>query len=430
MERRLRLRITGGTFLEASRWTTDATDGRGSRRRSGPSMAVLQIAALPVPPRDSSTPCWFEIAQTEVASGCRLAGDRWAAAAVRMPDRPCRCSRRSVGRRWPRKGWLAVFLTDEGAFQVRVLHVDGAVAERQGPGPQSAGWARHVQWKSPRIFHLPQWPVTIEERGGTTLHQPVDSDTVPVDRERRATIQLKLNDPAFLPFNKDTLAYLREKIGAELVKQARTACNLSMTERLRPADRRWFEQQKTIAMQSLQRFFEIEESLQTTSPFDIDRLVEAMTDLIDLPTYEYVYDRDDADGFRELRYRPSKLCDPLSFGRISTRDWWTRFQVELGWHAVVAYTRDPTALHSPARTRFEDEWRAESRGCFAGMGHAPVGHIYTPHGPGTPNEVLLELPTSNLVGWIWGDCYSLVLTIDREDLRRDDFSKMSLDITN
>ena len=64
------------------------------------------------------------------------------------------------------------------------------------------------------------------------------------------------------------------------------------------------------------------------------------------------------------------------------------------------------------------------------MGHAPMGHIYTEHGPDSPNEVLLELPTSKLMGWIWGDCYSLVLLIDRERLRRGDFSAIQFDITN
>ena len=64
------------------------------------------------------------------------------------------------------------------------------------------------------------------------------------------------------------------------------------------------------------------------------------------------------------------------------------------------------------------------------MGHAPVGHIYTPHGPDSPNEVLLEIHTSNITGLIWGDCYSLVLLIDRQALRRGDFSKVTFDITN
>jgi uncharacterized protein YwqG len=48
----------------------------------------------------------------------------------------------------------------------------------------------------------------------------------------------------------------------------------------------------------------------------------------------------------------------------------------------------------------------------------------------SPNEVLLEIQTSNLVGWIWGDCYSIVLLIEREALRRGDFSNVAFDISN
>jgi len=33
------------------------------------------------------------------------------------------------------------------------------------------------------------------------------------------------------------------------------------------------------------------------------------------------------------------------------------------------------------------------------MGHAPMSHSYTEHGPDSANEVLQELPTSELTGW-------------------------------
>jgi uncharacterized protein YwqG len=64
------------------------------------------------------------------------------------------------------------------------------------------------------------------------------------------------------------------------------------------------------------------------------------------------------------------------------------------------------------------------------MGHASMSHSYTEHGPDSANEMLLELPASKLTGWSWGDCHSLVLLIDREKLRRGDFSTILYDITN
>ena len=62
--------------------------------------------------------------------------------------------------------------------------------------------------------------------------------------------------------------------------------------------------------------------------------------------------------------------------------------------------------------------------------HVPTGHIYSPFGPGSPNEVLLELPTSTLAGWTWGDSYSIVFIIKRADLASGNFDNVVFDITN
>ena len=66
----------------------------------------------------------------------------------------------------------------------------------------------------------------------------------------------------------------------------------------------------------------------------------------------------------------------------------------------------------------------------ARWGTPPLGHLYTPHGPSTENAVLLELPTSDLVNWIWGDVYSIVLFINRDALARGDFDRVTAEITN
>ena len=60
----------------------------------------------------------------------------------------------------------------------------------------------------------------------------------------------------------------------------------------------------------------------------------------------------------------------------------------------------------------------------------PVGHLYTPFGPGTENEVLLELRTSDLLGWCWGDMYTVVLFVARNDLAAGRFDRISAEITN
>lgn len=44
--------------------------------------------------------------------------------------------------------------------------------------------------------------------------------------------------------------------------------------------------------------------------------------------------------------------------------------------------------------------------------------------------VLLELPTSKLLYWIWGDMYHLVLTITKTDLSNLEFSNIKFHISN
>ena len=50
------------------------------------------------------------------------------------------------------------------------------------------------------------------------------------------------------------------------------------------------------------------------------------------------------------------------------------------------------------------------------MGHIPSRHVYMDLGDDAPEVVLLELESSTLSGWMWGDVYSLVIFIRRDDL--------------
>lgn len=84
------------------------------------------------------------------------------------------------------------------------------------------------------------------------------------------------------------------------------------------------------------------------------------------------------------------------------------------------------SLARAVRKRVENE----TRNGFAAMGHAPVGHVYTPHRPDSRNEVLLETHTSNIIGFMWGDCASPESLMDRQALRRGDFSAVIFAVIN
>ena len=67
------------------------------------------------------------------------------------------------------------------------------------------------------------------------------------------------------------------------------------------------------------------------------------------------------------------------------------------WHRRMArytYLETPDLLSPEPIARFETRWQFDALHEQGGMSHPPRGFIYTPFGPASPNEVLLELPTS------------------------------------
>jgi hypothetical protein len=66
----------------------------------------------------------------------------------------------------------------------------------------------------------------------------------------------------------------------------------------------------------------------------------------------------------------------------------------------------------------------------AAMGHRPMGYTDIPNGAGTARVVLLELDSSTRLQWIWGDVYSIVFFISRDDLAKGNFGSVEANITN
>jgi Domain of unknown function (DUF1963) len=323
----------------------------------------------------------------------------------------------------PRSGWLGIFLPGNGEFRPTVLHFDGALVEAKAPPPNSAAWTRIYNFDEPKTFVLPRWPLIVETRPGNELHAN-DASASP-----QKPSQGSLLDPAFHPFDRETVGLLFSSMTETVSRMARQIVRFPAMKKLRPADAAWFERQKPIVFETFVRFFEIEGRMRAKREFDPAELTGCVEQLAQLDAFEMQYLRNDDEGYCELVLREPKLLNVKS-GYSDILQWWTSYEAGLTSHAIKAYTSDPAKLPSALRSRLETVWQHETRGGLGAMGHAPQGHIYTPHGPESPNEVLLEIHTSKLAGWIWGDCYSLVLLIDRSDLRRGDFSNVNFDITN
>jgi hypothetical protein len=293
----------------------------------------------------------------------------------------------------------------------------------KAPIPNDADWTRIFDFKEPATFALPKWPLIVETRPGNALH---DSDA---PRATESPEQCTLVDPAYHPFDRQTVSLLCTALEEAVTRLARDIVRFPAMKKLRPADATWFEGKRAEVLDTFVRFFEIEGRMRSEGKTDPATIASFIGELADLNAYRKEYPRTDGDGYAELILEETKLLDWQPKGS-DLKFWWLLYEAGLTHHAIKAYTSTPTDLPTALRERVEAKWRSETHDGLAAMGHAPLGHMYTPHGPESPNEVLLEIHTSKIAGFIWGDCYSLVLLIDREALRRGDFSNVTADITN
>jgi hypothetical protein len=326
----------------------------------------------------------------------------------------------------PREGWLAVFLHPE-THHPQVLHVRGELEERDGPGQMVAEWARTNAYYAARTDLLPRWPVRIDERRDA-LSSTVDASGRygPLFKDEKPD----LANAAIHPFDKTTLAVLLDGLEEFFVRQVKDLCRFPAMKKIRDDDLQWMRETKALAFQSLEEFYKVEGVLAPGRyNFDLEKVASTLPKIANLPTYELDYLKDDDAGNCCFAYRRASLGELPVIAR-SLPMWWDRYASRLYWDCVNAYTSDPARLHRPLRERMERIWLHETQGFHGAMGHAPGGHIYTPHGPDTDTEILLELPTSRMQGWIWGDVYSIVLTIKRKALSRGNFAEVLWEITN
>lgn len=97
-------------------------------------------------------------------------------------------------------------------------------------------------------------------------------------------------------------------------------------------------------------------------------------------------------------------------------------------HAKHAYSRRPEVLSDQQRAFWEQRFVRDAARPLGKIGGLPVGHV-DDFDPQT-EALVLELESSNLVGWTFGDTDRLVLTLPREALRDGAWDALKLHISN
>lgn len=108
--------------------------------------------------------------------------------------------------------------------------------------------------------------------------------------------------------------------------------------------------------------------------------------------------------------------------------WVNTFEHYLLAAAKSVYLADPAALPARLRADCEEAWRSRAAESFAGIGHVPWRYVHD-FDEGA-DVTLIELPSSDLIGWQFGDVDNLVITLKKNALARGDFSRPLMQISN
>ncbi|MBB99027.1 MAG: hypothetical protein CML67_05765 [Rhodobacteraceae bacterium] len=339
--------------------------------------------------------------------------------------------RRLWGGVGPRHGWLAFFVHPID-YRPHILHVMEPLSERDGPGQSDAGWFR--RWSPEAQIEdplSPKWPFYITERSeGRVVSQEDAREELYGPSLLFKADFADLSRPEIHPFDEVTLNLLVSSLEEYLQAKQRQIERFISDKKLHAKDAAELARLADLNSASIGRFEVVKAQMYARDErLRSDEDLCLLEEIHELPISQIIYRKNDEDGFadldisiRRLGDRPDRGAGPL---------WWFELYASVLYQrALSAYSRDPERLPSPLRHHMEQTWILEADRSRAAMAHSPEGHIYTPYGPATPNEVLLELPSNPLTRWIWGDCYSIVFVISRKDLAKGKFNRVTFDITN
>jgi hypothetical protein len=369
----------------------------------------------------------------------------------------------------PRSGWLAIFV-DPNTVQAKVMHFDSVGDFRQSPpvlegcnivgygGSQRAAAAGY-SW----VF--PAWPVDVvavvdgrnDPRGDgvrrrrddryNRRHDFVDDRRGPFDW---ATVRMML-DMALAAYQdampKGMPAHLSPEALAKLEQAIADAERAGATEddvcekrialdehRAIVATRSFASKNHADVMARLAALKVQVEDMAGRQPFSMEAIAPVLQGMKAMtwmhksmpPLYRDGKKLSGTQRFKEgvhLYTLPLTTHDPAAHPT-----WVHQFERRLLEAAQPIYLRDPAKLPAALVADCEKVWRDMVTGEIAGVGHVPWGYV---HEYDEDEDVtLLELPSSDLIGWMFGDVYALVITMKIADLKKGDFSRPLVQITN
>ena len=374
----------------------------------------------------------------------------------------------------PRAGWLALFLHPT-SYRGRLLQIPELGPARDAPNPlaETDGWYNPYGWRRKDALQqrylfraLPQWPVDVVviPAGETDQEQGTRSD-LSTALYRNG---FDLADPAYHPFDwpamlalaDSALAALEFRYGREIPSpnmleqqlagwEARLAAGAPPSEAGKQPEPDTPEkiaemehrvaalrelipaaaEARRLGLSALAAVRQIAADVHEQAgrlPFTPQR-AEALLTRLQAIHWMHVSRLRDPQGrpgaeLIETRVRPITVHHPDA-GLFA----WDYHVLHFDM-ARHAYCRDIAGLPAATRALYEPLWRHLAMKRAPQLGGFPRAHVHA-FSPDV-HVILLELPSNQLMGWMFGDVDDLVLMMTREQIAACRFAEAQYDVSN
>lgn len=371
----------------------------------------------------------------------------------------------------PRHGWLAIFLNPKTA-KPTVLHFADAGPYQTSPPLDSECNIVGLDMRPgksderPRpVQAFPRWPVdVVAVRSGENDPRVAGSSEV---QHRRYAEEWDVTEPRFQPFDWESARVMmdlavktidkrlyRGEIRAQLKPEAMAAAEA----RLADAKASGAEASKLLEMQlnldeakaalvvhaesvangdrmvdRLKALKAQVEDMSASQPFSAAAVAPILAEMQGMQVLSIKVPPFYRDGQKlslEQRAEEGVTVRPLAI-TAHDRDrlsWAHSFVGYLQDRAKHLYAADPDSLPEALRADCEAMWQDRARREMGGFGHVPWNYV---HDFDSGKDVtLLELPSSHLLNWQFGDVDHLVLTLKKADLAQGRFDQVLMQVSN
>ena len=125
-----------------------------------------------------------------------------------------------------------------------------------------------------------------------------------------------------------------------------------------------------------------------------------------------------------------RLIDGHAADQVLSKYWSITYRVLRSEIAKQLYAGNPDALSPAARRSVEAEWAFDAEQATLQIGGTPRGWCDCFIADKPSSVMLLQFPTNNFTNFRYGDVSDLVVSISRSALKRHDFGKVQVDVSN